>query len=88
MLVYAKKIDGVQKLFGTELNVPSESDSQLTYVDENGSTVTVDDKSYFYNKDCKNNIQHVYVNESKNQIPSDADVQVNVKLGSKFIIGE
>lgn len=40
MLIYEKKVEGVRHLFGTLGNVPSESDKQLTYTDEDGDVVT------------------------------------------------
>lgn len=48
MLVYEKKVDGVRHLFGTMGTIPSNEDSQLTYVDENDDPVTVSlSDSYF-----------------------------------------
>lgn len=47
MLIYEKKVDGVRHLFGTEGNVPSNDDIQLTYKDFDGDTLTLDEKDTY-----------------------------------------
>lgn len=40
MLIYEKKVEGIRHLFGTEGHIPSASDEQLSYKDEEGQAVT------------------------------------------------
>lgn len=40
MLVYEKKVEDTRHLFGTMGNIPSNDDTQLTYEDNNGSSVS------------------------------------------------
>lgn len=40
MLIYEKKVEGTNHVFGTMGNIPDETDSQLTYKDEYGDVVT------------------------------------------------
>lgn len=82
MLIYEKKVQGVNHLFGTEGNVPSESDEQLSYKDNVGNEVDVSDMVFFYDKKGT-----IYGNESKLQIPTNEDEKILVYLGDELIIG-
>ena len=84
MLIYSKKVDGKMRLFGTEGNVPSASDEQLTYKDNAGNVIDVDDLHFFYSKK-----RTVYGGESKRQIPNaEEDKKCNVWLGDELILGD
>ena len=48
MLIYEKKVDDERHLFGTMGTIPSDADSQLSYVDDNDDPVVVSlSDSYF-----------------------------------------
>lgn len=40
MIIYEKIVEGVKHLFGTKQNIPSNSDLQLTYKDNDGDVIT------------------------------------------------
>ena len=82
MLIYEKKVDGVNHLFGTEANIPADDDTQLTYKDENGDAISdISDYKFFYEKN-----KVMFGSEATNQLPTDEDTQVNVWLGDEMII--
>lgn len=82
MLIYEKKVDGVNHLFGTEANIPADDDTQLTYKDENGDAISdISDYKFFYEKN-----KVMFGSEATNQLPTNEDTQVNVWLGDEMII--
>ena len=82
MLIYEKKVDGEKHLFGTEANIPSDEDTQLTYEDNAGEEIDdIKDYTFFYEDGGI-----MFGNESKRQLPADDDVAVNVWMGEMRII--
>jgi len=79
MLVYEKKVNGEQKLFGTMGNIPAENDVQLTYKDETGAVITPIAKDT-YRDNSKEGVQGI-IRESDKKA-------VNVFIGDKCIIGK
>lgn len=77
MLVYEKKVDGERHLFGTTTSsIPSQEDVQLTYKDEDGQELTLQEKD-------------TYLNDGKGGIVRKSDkAAVNVFIGNTQIIGE
>ena len=82
MLIYEKKVEGVNHLFGTMGNVPSDSDVQLSYKDVDGNEIDniKDFKLYYGTK--------VEMMASLANIPTEDDIAVNVFVGDDAIIGE
>ena len=77
MLVYEKKVEGERHLYGkVEGTVPAANDTQLTYKDAEGNTLTIQEKDT-YKDDGKGGIYRV----------SDKKA-VNVFIGNTQIIGE
>ena len=77
MLVYEKKVDGTRHLYGkVEGTVPAVDDTQLTYKDAEGNTLTIQEKDT-YKDNGKGGIYRV----------SDKKA-VNVFIGDTQIIGE
>lgn len=76
MLVYEKKVDGTRHLFGkVEGTIPAGDDTQLTYKDAEGNTLTVSESD-------------TYLNDGKGGIIRKSDNKaVNVFIGDTQIIG-
>lgn len=76
MLIYTKVIDKVKHLYGTLDHVPSDSDTELTYVDAQGEELEIIPKD-------------TYLDNHKGGIVRKSDGSaVNVFLGDTQIIGE
>ena len=77
MLVYEKKVDNTRHLYGkVEGTVPAVDDTQLTYKDAEGNTLTIQEKDT-YKDDGKGGIFRTSDNKA-----------VNVFIGETQIIGE
>lgn len=88
MLIYGKKVTieatGTEPtrtethLFGTTKTIPSITDKELVYKDNNGQEIdatVVHDFKFYYNKD-----KGVFANSSVRQIPSDDATPLNVYI--------
>lgn len=76
MLVYEKKVDGQRHLFGkVQGTIPAADDTQLTYKDASGSSLTLSESD-------------TYLNDGKGGIIRKSDnAAVNVFIGDTQIIG-
>lgn len=84
MLIYEKRVDGVNHLFGTLGNVPAATDTQLTYKDADGQLVAdIKALKFFYQKGIV-----LFGGKSVRQVPAEDDIKVNVYLGEELIVGE
>ncbi len=84
MLIYEKKVGGVNHLFGTLGNVPAATDTQLTYKDADGQLVAdIKALKFFYQRGIA-----LFGGKSVRQVPAEDDIKVNVYLGEELIIGE
>jgi hypothetical protein len=77
MLVYEKKVEGERHLYGkVEGTIPAADDTQLTYKDAEGNTLTISETD-------------TYLNDGKGGIIRKSDNKaVNVFIGDTQIIGE
>lgn len=77
MLVYEKKVEGTRHLFGkVEGTIPAADDTQLTYKDAEGNTLTISESD-------------TYLNDGKGGIIRKSDNKaVNVFIGDTQIIGD
>ena len=73
MLVYEKKVEGERHLFGTMGTIPSNEDSQLSYVDDNDDPVTV-------------SLSDSYFDDGHGGIKTSDGTSVNVILNDTVII--
>lgn len=73
MLVYEKKVDDKRHLFGTMGTIPSNEDSQLSYVDNNDDPVEV-------------SLSNSYFDDGHGGIKNAEGTQINVMLGDVVII--
>lgn len=73
MLVYEKKVDDERHLFGTMGTIPSNEDSQLSYVDNNDDPVEV-------------SLSNSYFDDGHGGIKDAEGTQINVMLGDVVII--
>lgn len=76
MLVYEKKVDGTRHLFGkVEGTIPAANDTQLTYKDTDGTTITPE-------------LSDTYLNDGHGGIIRKSDGEaINVFIGETQIIG-
>ena len=76
MLVYEKKVDGTRHLFGkVEGTIPAADDTQLTYKDTDGTTITPE-------------LSDTYLNDGHGGIIRKSDGEaINVFIGETQIIG-
>lgn len=73
MLIYEKKVEGERHLFGTMGTIPSNEDSQLSYVDNNDDPVEV-------------SLSNSYFDDGHGGIKDAEGTQINVMLGDVVII--
>ena len=73
MLLYAKKVDDERHIFGTMGTIPSDTDSQLSYVDDNDDPVVV-------------SLSDSYFNDGHGGIKTSDGTSVNVILDNTVII--
>ena len=88
MLIYEKLVvekEPQRKLFGTENNIPSDEDTEVTYKDADGEAIEdVSDYKYFYEKGKK-----IFASVNTNQVPDEAnDIEVSAWVGEECIAGE